>query len=69
MQRRKESTSKLEELTDTQIYAAIRYLDRDGQEAKRLDAQNDSATSVLVVSILILVLGVIVLGWAYQWAR
>ena len=69
MRRRKESKSNPEELTDTQIYAAIRYLDRDGQEAKRLDAQNDIAASVLVVSILILVLGVIVLGWAYQWAR
>ena len=67
MRRRKESTSNLEELTDTQIYAAIRYLDRDGQEAKRLDAQNDSATSVLVVSILILVVGAIVLGCVYRW--
>ena len=67
MPRRKESTSNLEELTDTQIYAAIRYLDRDGQEAKRLDAQNDSATSVLVVSILILVVGALVLGCVYQW--
>ena len=67
MRRRKESN--LEELTDTQIYAAIRYLDRDGQDAKGPDEQNDSATSVLVVSILVLVVGAIVLGCAYQWAR
>jgi hypothetical protein len=69
VRRRKESTSNPEELTDTQIYAAIRYLDRNGEDAKGLDVQNNSATSVLVASILILVLGAIVLGCAYQWAR
>ena len=67
MPRRKESTSNLEELTDTQIYAAIQYLDRDGEDAKGLDEQNDSPASVLIVSILILVLGALVLGCVYRW--
>lgn len=58
----KEHKSKwnLEDLTDTEIYDAIRYLEAD---SKSRNAGDCTATFVICVSVVILVLGCLALMW------
>ena len=63
MSSERESKWNLEELTDTEIHAAIRYLDPDTEGG---DEQHDAATFVLGITLLMLLLGGMGIIWLYQ---
>jgi len=63
MSRKHESKWNLEELTDTEIYATIRYLDPD---VERGNEQHDAAIFVLGITLLMLLLGGMGIIWLYQ---
>jgi hypothetical protein len=63
MSRKHESKWNLEDFTDTEIYAAIRYLDPD---VERGDEQRDAPIFVVGITLLMLLLGGMGIIWLYQ---
>jgi hypothetical protein len=63
MPRKQESKWNLEDLTEAEICAAIRYLDPD--PTPETNGENNSAPFVVCVSLLVLLLGCIAFIWIY----
>jgi hypothetical protein len=61
MPRKQESKWNLEDLTDAEIYAAIRYLDPD--PIPETNGKNNSIPFVVCVSLLVLLLGCVGFIW------
>ncbi len=62
MAKKDESKWNIEDLTDAEICAAIRYLDRNLGSANE---QEENSGVVICVSLLILLLGCLVFLWLY----
>ena len=65
MGRKDSSNWNLEELTNAEVYLAIRHLDPD--EHARADCED--RRSMIMINILILVLGLVGLLCFYRWSR
>jgi hypothetical protein len=63
MPRKQELKWNLEELTDAEICATIRYLDPN--PISETNGENDSALFVVCVSLLALLLGCVAFIWLY----
>jgi hypothetical protein len=66
MLREQERTSKLEQLTDAEVYTTIRYLESDSEH---IDEQPDPIAFVLELALVIQLLGCIATVWFYQWTH
>jgi hypothetical protein len=57
----------IDDLTDTEIYAAIRYLEADPRAADQLDANDQDKDNgvVICICLYILVLGCLAFVWFY----
>lgn len=66
MLREQEQTAKLEQLTDAEVYSAIRYLDSDSEY---IDEEPDPIAFVLELMLVIQLLGSIAIVWFYQWTH
>lgn len=55
----------MDELTDTEVYNAIHYLETDSQGSNE---QDDRAALTIAITFLILLSGAIAFLW-YQWIR
>jgi hypothetical protein len=59
-----ESKGNLEELTDAEIYAAIRYLEPDATSSS--NRQDERANLLICISLFILLLGCVGFMWVYR---
>jgi hypothetical protein len=63
MAKKHESELNIEDLTDAEVYVAIRYLEPDPRSANQ---QNNDAASAICVSLVILLLGYLGFLWLYR---
>ena len=61
-----EQTSKLEQLTNAEVYTAIRYLDLDSEY---IGEEPDPVAFVLELALVIQLLGFIAIVWFHQWTH
>lgn len=66
MLREQEQTAKLEQLTDAEVYTAIRYLEPDSEY---IHEEADPITFLLQLTLVIQLLGFIAFVWFHQWAH
>ena len=69
MLREQESKSKLEGLTDPEVYSAIRYLDAELECIECIELEPDPITFVLGITLVVQLLGCIGIVWFYQWTH
>jgi len=66
MLREQEQTSKLEQLTDAEVYTTIRYLDSDSEY---IDEEPNPIAFVLQLTLVLQLVGCIAIVWFYQWTH
>jgi len=66
MAKKQESKWNIEDLTDAEICAAIRYLEPDSESANEQNEQDDSTVFVICASLMILLIGCLGFVWLYR---